>query len=97
MSYSPRTACLFNAVSVAMSAKVADVDGLDVDHMVTEATQVLDDGSPERAAILNFATDFELYQFDPEQLLSMGTTLHDALERALRPDPVDAGRRDIYG
>lgn len=94
---SPRVACLFDALAVAKSARVADVDGLQVERMVTTASQVLDQDDPALRAITGFATQFELHQFDPERLEELGRTLDDALERALRPDPVDAHRRDIYG
>ncbi|MEO1024047.1 MAG: hypothetical protein AAFX07_00655 [Pseudomonadota bacterium] len=97
MTGDPRISCLFDAVSVAMSAKVADVDGMQVERMVSVAQQVLEADDPALRAITEFATQYELHAFDAEKLIELGTTLHDALERAMRPDPVDAGRRDIYG
>lgn len=97
MSYDPRLACLFNALTLAMQAKVSDVDGLAVEELVTEAGQVLEANSPERAAINTFATQYELHSFDPEKVTTMGDTLLEAIQRAMQPDPVGADRSDIYG
>lgn len=80
-----------------MNAKVADVDALDVQQLAAEAQQVLEGDDPARHAILTFATQHELHQFDPARLQELGHTLHEAIERALRPDPVDIGRADIHG
>lgn len=97
MSYDPRVACLFNALTLAMQAKVADVDGMDVEELVTEAGQVLEATSPERAAINTFATQYELHSFDAARVIALGDQLLDAINRALRPDPAGAERSDIYG
>lgn len=97
VSYSPRIACLFNAIDLAMTAKVADVDGAKLRELVSEAGQVLAADDPARAAVLHFATQHEIHGFDPDQVIVLGHQLHDAISRALRPDPVDADRKDIHG
>jgi hypothetical protein len=107
---SPRLPALFAAQTVAMNARMGSLTLHAVDDLRTKAEELLGKADPLRAAILTFATMYEVHRRDEAALASMGETLERALRVALdvphpaaRPDPsqwpapVDAERRDIHG
>lgn len=91
-----RVKIAFAALAVAMQAKTGCVDQLDVDDLLTKCSQLLQVDDPLRIAVTRFTTQLELRP-TREELAKLGHTLTDAIELALRPDPPDAHRADIYG
>lgn len=107
---SARMPALFAAQAVALSARVGELTLQAVDDLRTKAEELLGKGDPLRAAILTFATMYEVHRRDKAALASMGETLEAALRVSLDvphpaalpdpaswPAPVDADRRDIHG
>jgi hypothetical protein len=97
MSPASRFGVMTDATSVAMRAMVGDLDPLDVDHLVTRATQLLETDDPVFRAVTGFATQHELYRRQPDQLRELGTALRDQMLRLMQPDPPDLHRSDIHG
>lgn len=106
---SPRLPALFAAQVVAMNAKVGSLTLHAVDDLRTKAEELLAKRDPLRAAIIAFASQYEVHRRDPKALASMGETLEAALRVALDvphpaslpdpsqwPAPVDLHRRDIH-
>ncbi|MGS4947407.1 hypothetical protein ACVDG3_18165 [Meridianimarinicoccus sp. RP-17] len=93
----PVIAIGMNALSVAMKAKCGQLTANDVADLVNDAGELLDSGQPVRIAVTTFATGYELYAHDPAYLRTLGVELHEAVARAVQPDPVDIHRRDIHG
>ncbi|PZQ99914.1 MAG: hypothetical protein DI533_04590 [Cereibacter sphaeroides] len=85
------------AFAVGMKAKCAELTALDVEQLRSQTEELLADGDPLRAAILAFATQYELCRFDAAQLVDLGNQLCRAVEIALLPEPPDLDRRDIHG
>lgn len=85
------------AFAVALRAKTGSLTALDVDHMRTQAEQLLPDDAPLRRAITAFATQFDAARFDAAALVPLGDALSRAVELSLLPVPVDLDRRDIHG
>jgi hypothetical protein len=98
------------ALAVALSARTGALTLHMVDDLRTKAEELLPRADPLRAAVLSFATRWEAHRHDAGAVLSLGETLQAALDAALAapppapppdpatwPDPVDAGRADIYG
>jgi hypothetical protein len=97
MSPASRFGVITDATAVAMRAMVGDLDPLDVDHLVTRATQLLDSEDPVFRAVTGFATQHELCRRQPAALAAIGTELRDQMLRLMQPDPPDLHRRDIHG
>jgi hypothetical protein len=87
---------LLAAQAVSMRARCAGLTPLEVDAMRVRAEELLPRGDQLRAAIVQFCTMFELRP-DPAALAELGAELGRAVDRALRPAPIDQGRSDIYG
>ncbi|MES2667908.1 MAG: hypothetical protein V4712_17625 [Pseudomonadota bacterium] len=85
------------AFAVALRAKTGGLTALDVDHLRTQAEQLLPDDAPLRRAITGFATQFEAVRHNPPAWVALGDSLARAVELALIPDAVDSDRRDIHG
>lgn len=83
------------AQAVALSARTGCLTLHMVDDMRARAEELLARGDPMRAAILTFATMWEEYRREPEQIRKQGEYLQDALTRALNPEAVPP--RQIYG
>lgn len=89
---------LFAALDLAYQARVLNVARADVSLVQANAEQVLDRDDPVFFAINRFATDYQLAVLAPAvRLPEIGAALRDAIELALRPDPVDGARSDIHG
>lgn len=88
---------LSDAFAVALSAKTGDITPLAVDHLRGQAEELLPEGTPFRAAVLHFASLYEVFRRDPVRLVEMGDELARAVEIALLPEPPDLHRSDIHG
>ena len=93
----PRMAVCIEAVAVGMRAMVGGVTRDDVERMRQRAAQSLEPEDPMLLAVTGFVAAYPEARGDPAALAEIGSGLRDAVERAFRPDPVDAGRRDIHG
>lgn len=93
---SERMPIAFAAFAVSMQAKTGHVDQIDVDDLLTRCSQLLQVDDPLRIAVTSFTTQLELRP-TKEGLRALGETLTDAIELAMRPDPPDAHRADVYG
>lgn len=87
---------LIAAQAAAMSARTGQLTQQAVDEARIKAEELLPRDHPARAAVITFATMYEQYRRDPEQMRKQGEYLQDALGRALNPDSPDP-RRQIYG
>jgi hypothetical protein len=93
-----RVPALFAAQAVAGEARTNMLTSHAVDDMRTKAEELLARDDPMRAAILDFATNYELVRRDPHGLRYHGEALARAIEADLgltRPTPRE--RRDIDG
>lgn len=88
-------AALFAAQAAALSARTGTLTLHQVDDARTKAEELLPRDHPVRSAVISFATMWEQYRRDPEQIRKQGEYLQDALGRALNPDTVTP--RQIYG
>lgn len=92
-----RQAVCFEAFAVAMMAKADRLQACDVDRMRDLSIRVLEIGDGLRDAITAFSFSYGQHRRDPEALAYLGADLMRAVERAVRPEPVDQCRRDIHG
>ncbi len=97
MSFDPVRAVYLDALAVGMKARCNGLSQGDVDAMVTRAEEAMPSDDLMFRSITAFAVQFEECRFDPERLAEIGETLTNAVRRLSQPDPVDAGRADIYG
>lgn len=97
MVFDPIAAIRMDVFSVALKAKCNDLPRQDVDLMMTRAEEALASDDALFRAVTEFAVQFEVTRFDRDALRSIGEELERALQRYLRPDLVDAARRDIHG
>lgn len=81
--------------AVALSARTNQLSLHQVDDARTKAEELLPRDHPARSAMLTFATMWEQYRRDQEQIRKQGEYLQDALGRALNPDA--PAPRQIYG
>lgn len=88
---------LLAAQAVALRARTGGLQAYEVDDMRVRAEQLLARDSALRAAIYHFCTMYELDHHDSAKLIEHGEELSRGVDRALRPDAVDAGRIDIHG
>lgn len=88
---------LMAAQAVALSARTGSLTQHAVDDMRTRAEELLGRDDPMRAAVLAFATQYELHRRDPYALQKLGEALERALRGALSLDQVLRERRDIDG
>lgn len=86
-----------SAVTVALQAKVGSLKPLEVERMRSQAEQLLNAGDPMRAAVLTFASQYEVVRWMPAALVVEAEALFRAAELALVPDPPGQDRRDIHG
>jgi phage terminase small subunit len=84
------------ALAAAMSARTGQLTQQAVDEARIKAEELLPRDHPARAAVITFATMYEQYRRDAEQMRKQGEYLQDALGRALNPDAT-APLRQIYG
>ncbi|MGS4945543.1 hypothetical protein ACVDG3_08695 [Meridianimarinicoccus sp. RP-17] len=91
----PVHAARLSALSLAMAARCGSFDLRELEALQDRMRTV--DDTPLRHAIDAFATRIEVDGTGELALHALGTELLDAVERAARPDPVDAGRKDIHG
>jgi hypothetical protein len=87
---------LMAAQAVAMSARTDQLTSHMVDDMRTKAEELLPRDHPARAAIIAFATMYEQYRRDADQMQAQGRCLQDAIGLSLNPD-APTPRRVIYG
>jgi hypothetical protein len=80
-----------------MKAKVGSLTPLDVEQLRSQAEELLDEDLPFRAAVFDFATQYEILRRQPEALLQVADALFRATQVALLPEPPDLNRRDIHG
>lgn len=97
MSFNDRFGIMADATSVGMRAMIGGLDPLDVDHLVTRASQLLETDDPVFRAVTTFATNHEICRHRPAELAAIGAQLRDAMLLAMRPEPPDLHRRDIHG
>ena len=97
MSWTPKGAVAMDAIAVGMQAMLNDLGAEDLAGLLSRAEELLESDDPIFLAITNFATDWEICRADADRLRAIGETLRDAVSRALRPDPFDGARVDIYG
>ncbi len=97
MSPASRFGVITDATAVAMRAMVNDLDPLDVDHLVTRASQLLETSDPVFRAVTSFATNHEICRRRPQELAAIGEQLRDQMLKLMQPDPPDLHRRDIHG
>lgn len=76
-------AASFQAQAVAMSARTNQLTRHAVDDLRSVAEETLPKGHELRAAILTFATGYEVLRHDPYGLAKLGEQLEAALHRAL--------------
>ncbi len=91
----PHIPALMAAQAVALSARTGTLTLHMVDDMRARAEELLSRDHPVRRAVLTFATMYEQYRRDPEQIRKQGEYLQEALGLALNPDAV--APRQIYG
>lgn len=94
---SDRMQIQFQAIAVAMRAKVADLPPRDVDELLTRTQQMLEADDPLCRAVTSFATQYEIGRHEPDRLFEIGEDLHRAALIDARPVPPDLHRRDIHG
>jgi hypothetical protein len=104
-----RVPAMSAALAVALSARTGQLTAHAVDDMRTKAEELLARHDPLRAAIIAFATGYELHRRDPAELAAIGLTLQAALDApgppapppapdpAHWPTPADLHRSDIHG
>jgi hypothetical protein len=80
---SERMPALFAAQAVAMSARTDGLTQHAVDDMRTRAEELLERDDPLRAAMLRFATVYELLHRDAHAMHLLGEELQAAVEVAL--------------
>ncbi|MEO0700108.1 MAG: hypothetical protein AAFY81_10420 [Pseudomonadota bacterium] len=85
------------AFAMAMSAKSGAVDVWDVADLEIAAEDQKDPEDPLVRAALTFTSAYDHVANDERGLREAGDRLANAIERATRPDPIDAHRKDIYG
>ncbi|MGB1390807.1 MAG: hypothetical protein ACPG61_18185, partial [Paracoccaceae bacterium] len=95
--YDPIVAIRMDAFACAMRAKINDLPSQDVDLLMTRAEEALNSDAPLFRAITSFVVQYEEVRFNREALAQIGDALSNAVQLISLPDPVDAGRRDIYG
>jgi hypothetical protein len=84
------------AFAAALSARTGQLTQQAVDEARIKAEDLLPRDHPARAAVITFATMYEQYRRDPDQMRKQGEYLQDALGRSLNPDAT-APLRQIYG
>ncbi|MDF2143227.1 hypothetical protein [Paenirhodobacter sp. CAU 1674] len=85
------------ALSIALRAQVNDLDGADVDALVSQADELLAHDTPLFREITGFATQYAMVRFDADALAEAGAHLRRAVELGAVPVPPDLGRVDIHG
>lgn len=91
-----RVEIMIGATALAMQAKCGDVSELDQHDVLTKVQQLLDPSDPLARLVTGFVVALETNPMG-DDLTRLGADLHNDLCRLARPDPVDAGRKDIYG
>ncbi|MEO1796596.1 MAG: hypothetical protein AAFR53_06230 [Pseudomonadota bacterium] len=86
-----------NAFAVAMAAKNNSLDLWEVAALQIAAEDHEDPEDPVVRAALKFATSYDWIGQDKDALREAGDRLANAIERANRPDPINAHRKDIHG
>lgn len=86
-----------HGVSVAMAAKSRTLEPEDVGALRIRAEELLSRSDPLFFAVTEFATQFELYRWQPDEWVALGQTLHHQIDVAIQPDPPDLERSDVYG
>lgn len=86
----------FEALSVAMCARVGDASAGDVRGLWVQR-QVLPEGDPLRVAIERFDEMFWQVRRDPAALSQVAGDLIRAVELRMVPTPPDLDRMDIHG
>ncbi|WP_124253709.1 hypothetical protein [Cereibacter sphaeroides] len=97
MAEQRRLAVVMSAFAVAMKAKADRLQPGDVDQMRDLSIRILERGEGLRDAITAFAFAYGRHRRDPEALAFLGEDLLRAVQRDLRPEPIDLHRRDIHG
>jgi hypothetical protein len=85
------------AFAVSLRGKVGTLTALDVEHLRSQAEELLDEGDSLRAAVLEFATQYEVVRRQAPALIDLCDGLSRAVEYALRPAAPDQHRVDIHG
>lgn len=91
----PRLAARMAALSLAMEAKCGSLDVATLEALQDRVRGI--DDPALTVAVDGFATQVAARGTGALVLAALGQELLDAIERMVRPDPVDIGRRDIHG
>lgn len=95
---SERMPALFAAQAVAMSARTDGLTLHAVEDMRTKAEELLMRDDPLRAAVLTFASMFEVHHRDKAALADLGVSLELAVAQSIAPvRPELRWRADIDG
>jgi hypothetical protein len=89
-------AVVFDGLALALTARCGGLSRATLDRGLGRAAR-LDRHHPARAAIEAFGAVWRAACADPVQIAAAGEALQRDLMRAMRPQPVDAGRVDIHG
>ncbi len=88
----------FAAVHTAMQAWFGQVTPENVRALSELAVRELPEGCPTREAVCAACADFEKLHYRKQDVQTeWGDALRAAMLTLMRPDPVDAHRRDIHG
>ena len=94
---SGRVAVASAALAVSLRGKVGTLTALDVEQLRSQAEEVLAGDDGLRAAVLEFATQYEVVRRDPAALADSSEALAQAVQRAVQFVPPDLHRVDIHG
>lgn len=93
----PRASIQYDALALAQSAKLGELDALAIEELVTRAEQELGSADPLYLEVSAFAVGAELVLRDGGDPAELGHKLFRAIEIDLVPTPPDVDRADIHG
>ena len=94
---SPRQTIIFAGFTLGLRAMFQQVTTEEVDHLRLCAEDLGPDSRVARTIAAMAERWHSMMRRDPEVRAAWGRDLRDAMISHARPDPVDFGRRDIYG
>ena len=93
----PRIALRIEAFAIGMMARVGGLKWSDLGRLL-ELVDERRPHEPELAReVTEFAEAFHRNRHNPEEVMRLGERLCKVVQLHCLPEPVDAGRRDIYG
>jgi len=94
---SGRRAVASAAFAASLRGKVGGLTALDVEQLRSQAEELLDEGDGLRAAVLEFATQYEVVRRQAPALTDLCDRLSQAVQHAIRPVAPHQHRVDIHG